>query len=93
MQDWWLPLITEVERRLGVRGFGWKSVLFEKANANQIAIWEDALGTPLPPSYRDFLLRANGAEFDIKEPLKGHVFEAFLILLSGSDCVSFKNGC
>lgn len=67
MFEWMDDRIADVQGTAAAREQGWRFLLNPPATGDEVRRCEEALGLPLPPSYRAFLSRWNGASLFRRE--------------------------
>jgi len=88
MFDWLTERIEQAQTVFQEFSLDWTFILNPPATAAEIRASEVALGVPLPPSYREFLLRCNGARLfctDQSETPERSWMEQFGLIIQGSD--------
>jgi tetratricopeptide (TPR) repeat protein len=85
----WLPeRIEQAYQIFQEFSLDWTFILNPPPTADEIQACEVALGVPLPPSYREFLLRYNGAYLfctDLGETSDGSVWDNLGLIIQGTD--------
>lgn len=85
----WLPARIEQARRVFQEySLDWTFNLNSPATEEEIRVCEAALGVPLPPSYRNFLLQYNGGRlfcFDQEEMLDDSAWDSPRLIIQGTD--------
>ena len=85
----WLPERIEQARRVFQEfSLDWTFILNSPATEAEIRVCEAALGVPLPPSYRKFLLQYNGARLfclDQGETFDDSAWDSPRLIIQGTD--------
>ncbi|WP_277128211.1 SMI1/KNR4 family protein [Chlorogloeopsis fritschii] len=77
----WLPeRIEQAQQVFQEFSLDWTFILNPPATETEIRACEEALGVTLPPSYREFLLRHNGANFFVLTWAKRTIAQYGMIL-------------
>ncbi|RUR83517.1 tetratricopeptide repeat protein [Chlorogloeopsis fritschii PCC 9212] len=85
----WLPeRIEQAQQVFQEFSLDWTFILNPPATETEIRACEEALGVTLPPSYREFLLRHNGANFfctDLGETYDRSIWDDSGLIIYGTD--------